>query len=598
MGYSKGSRKAELTTQDSPSKKRQILKPLFPVLENVDFQKMCYKSVTTNASQSSDEDCFREILTKIDSDITELEARMTAFQLKEKAQLTRSACSIDILAKDTEQNRRYSLPVDFVPITSVKPPLPPGKRRSKSFCRSSSLNKKKTRSYRKQFITLLQVLQAIDESNDRRRNRMKEELTLPFADKSLPFPVDDCETEYEAQELLLMQRVTDSLKERRRVSSERRLGGEVKESVHKSGILKDREKMNDSQRKILKELEDELRNNEAQRILKIREDVIIDWENNYDNLHEPVVLEGKSLYPRRDPVRSDMEEGMGSVESQKSVRFTNESDLSNFDLQTKISENPTSDTANEISELGTSASEDYLASDKISVSSMSDYEDTLTTYSDFENDLIEAIHLGESWCNEKYPEERTTSEQTMVSDLTMRPGSGLDSSFAESIPDNREEPQSVKFNAFPRKSASDTKLINIVEPLIRSKSADFFRDSLAEDRLRQSVSSSSIGSDIVDWIAGMRGVIFVEDKHKNDDDREEVEGTHWERPCGNVVDDNVSCFSGSPRLTQKEDYTFSTSYRTSRPGRFPTSTPREKTENLTYSAPPPRVQYRRASETN
>lgn len=150
--------------------------------------------------------------------------------------------------------------------------------------------------------------------------------------KPLPFPMLSPELEYEIYELMMMQRVTESSKTRRRIPSDTKPPflekcNECVKSIPKvspSELSKrstkesyDEEVAVAEMDKIIRRLSTEMVDEESQNkvkqffkskfhknvkypcepkvAVKPREDIIIDWENDYENLNEPVVLEGKSV---------------------------------------------------------------------------------------------------------------------------------------------------------------------------------------------------------------------------------------------------------------------------------------------------------------
>lgn len=486
--------------------------------------------------------------------------------------------------------------------------------------------------------------------------------------KLLPFPVNSPELEYELNELLMLQRVTASSKTRRKISSERKvpfleesnegIQGRFKHISEVSSdyfsprstkepsvdgmdkVFSDKVAKNFSsevvdsecQKKVKHFLESKVKkvkyHTQPQVPLKLREDIIIDWENDYENLNEPVVLEGKSVASRslqrfslgkKLVTESESESSCEIIDQtsnpSKSVEdFSNKScasipnrsndgsdestvNASTEELSSQISD-PLPSTQpkvliqlklpSNLTKFGKTSSRSKITDivtryekilkendpksdteffDKISISSISD---GLNSYSDFESDINETQAVGETWCDEKTSDENISltsweASEDISKSLEENVGKecefkqikkvyttilehkipSFDSSFggSDGVLDTISEVDEkflAKRNSFHAvtvqfvnsinilsKSASETDLIKSLanKPLSLqeswSRSMEFFQDYMTDSRSINHVrlpKTSSITSDVCEWMAEIRGIAFAEDRLFSNDD--------------------------------------------------------------------------------
>ncbi|EEB15025.1 Rho GTPase activating protein, putative [Pediculus humanus corporis] len=472
--------------------------------------------------------------------------------------------------------------------------------------------------------------------------------------KPLPFPLPTPELEFEINELLMMQRVTESSKTRRlrrrcmpleskgpfldksndiveycvkdipnalpaqlskRSTKESFLANEMSNVNLKKIFDKLSREMIDaeSQKKVETFLKSKFLNKNVEylselKTVKLREDVIIDWENDYENLNEPVILEGKSISPKGANDRSGkywkngvddddgdrriswesatetcvsrtesfsqyenvkqssneyMEKYLQSREESESLCGNNNNDNKYQECETvpSISSSKTvadtstttkthktslqvilSDSNDKFTEDSGKLKSESETFDKISITS-----DDNNSFSDFDSEYSESgatpasgvLHT--SWCNENdsltsltwelssqdenderredneihndYHDYRPLSYCSTVESNFSDSDSTLKSSYSgkifpnETRVENKKENEEVKFH--------DKSRVN--DKIFRSKSLDFFRDSLTEsrcrgrrrfDRLRD---RNSVRSDVCDWMAKIRGIVLSED---------------------------------------------------------------------------------------
>ncbi|KAK6643126.1 hypothetical protein RUM43_004629 [Polyplax serrata] len=415
--------------------------------------------------------------------------------------------------------------------------------------------------------------------------------------KPLPFPLLNPELEYEINELLMMQRVTESSKTRRRIQStpttsfmdksNNGVGSSAKGipkvllPVHHDNSLME-SRMTDWE-KIVNEISDDAVDDESKNrvkqflkdkfeksanyqeepklAVKVRRDIIIDWENTYEN--EPVVLEGKSVLPRssRDVHVKNNERGAGrsaetenSTSADRSCRclkpgpesLTVSDSCTKSDdicLNSALSDEFTEDVPKQTNsgwEISRKTCGGPLSNRLNSFSDVDSeiFETTNCTTSSNENVSAKSVNFDRS---PTQTEEDNTNQKVYVSVLqhtfsTSDGTTGGVNSDEELVPS--AEGNSIDDSVFVNKriectnkrgwkSASENDLLNNFGNRFgfmakRSRSLYLFPEvptGVERVKVQKRQLKESIASDVFDWMSGIRGLVFEEDRlHAGDDE--------------------------------------------------------------------------------